>query len=300
MYEPTNVISISYGGGEGDLPGYYLRRQCDEIMKLGLQGVTVVISSGDDGVGSYPGDAGLQNGCAGPNGTVFYPGSDATCPFVLAVGSTQLDGPPGTGNFSRTSACRLTEVATTRFPSGGGFSNVFDTPAYQRRAVETYLADTAPGLAFEGYSGDPGTNFSDVGDGVYRIGGRGYPDVAAVGDRFVVRAGGSWGTIGGTSLSAPVWAAFLTLVNEERIAAGKGTVGFINPVLVSLFFFFFINLVLLVAGANRAGSMRTRRSSTISRMGRIRTATLGASWLPRVGIRSLVWGKSFRNSEPSS
>ncbi|KAK1766642.1 alkaline serine protease [Phialemonium atrogriseum] len=231
VYEPTNVISISYGGGEGDLPGYYLRRQCDEIMKLGLQGVTVVISSGDDGVGSYPGDAGLQNGCAGPNGTVFYPGSDATCPFVLAVGSTQLDGPPGTGNFSRTSACRLTEVATTRFPSGGGFSNVFDTPAYQRRAVETYLADTAPGLAFEGYSGDPGTNFSDVGDGVYRIGGRGYPDVAAVGDRFVVRAGGSWGTIGGTSLSAPVWAAFLTLVNEERIAAGKGTVGFINPVL---------------------------------------------------------------------
>lgn len=51
VYEPTNVISISYGGGEADLPAYYLERQCNEIMKLGLQGTTVVTSSGDYGVG---------------------------------------------------------------------------------------------------------------------------------------------------------------------------------------------------------------------------------------------------------
>ncbi|RFU23989.1 hypothetical protein B7463_g12345, partial [Scytalidium lignicola] len=40
-----------------------------------------------------------------------------------------------------------------------------------------------------------------------------------------------WWTIGGTSLSAPLWGAMLTLVNEKRIAAGKSTLGFINPTL---------------------------------------------------------------------
>ena len=53
------MISISYGGGETDLPAYYIKRQCDEIMKLALQGVTVVTSSGDYGVGSSPGDGGF-------------------------------------------------------------------------------------------------------------------------------------------------------------------------------------------------------------------------------------------------
>lgn len=221
-YKPTNVISISYGGGEADLPAYYTKRQCDEIMKLGLQGVTVVISSGDDGVGSYEGDGGFESGCAGPTGKVFYPASDASCPYVLAVGSTQFD------NATKPGSCKLNEVATARFPSGGGFSNYFDAPDYQKAAVKTYF-DTTP-LAFTGYT-EPGTNFSTVGNGVYRIGGRGYPDVAAVGDRFVIRTGGVWATIGGTSLSAPIWAALLTLVNEQRITAGKSTVGFINPIL---------------------------------------------------------------------
>lgn len=221
-YKPTNVISISYGGGEADLPGYYLKRQCDEIMKLGLQGITVVISSGDDGVGSFPGDGG-PNGCAGPTGRIFYPASDASCPYVLAVGSTQFLN--GTAAQPK---CKMNEIATTSFPSGGGFSNVFDAPDYQKAAVKQYF-DTTP-LSFNGYT-DPGTNFSSVGDGVYKIGGRGYPDVAAIGDRFVIRTEGIWATVGGTSLAAPIWASLLTLVNEQRIAAGKGTIGFINPVL---------------------------------------------------------------------
>lgn len=87
-------------------------------------------------------------------------------------------------------------------------------------------------MNFTGYT-DAGTNFSAVGDGVYKIGGRGYPDVSAIGDSFVVRAQGSWGRVGGTSLAAPIWAAVLTRVNEERIAAGKSTLGFVNPTLVS-------------------------------------------------------------------
>lgn len=51
VYKPTNVISISYGGGEYGWPDYYMKRQCNEWMKLSLQGTTVVMSSGDSGVG---------------------------------------------------------------------------------------------------------------------------------------------------------------------------------------------------------------------------------------------------------
>ncbi|KAI1879118.1 hypothetical protein JX265_003295 [Neoarthrinium moseri] len=223
LYQPTNVISISYGGGESDLPANYLKRQCNEIMKLGLQGVTVIESSGDYGVASYPGDFGLENGCAGPDAKVFYPSADATCPYVLAIGSTQF-------NHVSNGSTTYYESATARFPSGGGFSNYFDAPEWQTDAISSYFDEVS--LGFTGYE-DAGTNFSDVGDGVYRIGGRGYPDVSAIGDFYVVFTQGQWARVGGTSLSAPIWAAVLTLVNEQRLAADKSTVGFIQPTLYS-------------------------------------------------------------------
>ena len=222
VYQPTNVISISYAGGEADLPASYLKRQCNEIMKLGLQGVTVLESSGDYGVASYPGDAGLQDGCAGPEGTVFYPSGDATCPYVLSVGSTQFNH---VGNSSTT----YSESSSTEFPSGGGFSNYFDAPEWQTQAISAYFDEVA--LNFTGYE-NPGTNFSDVGSGVYRISGRGYPDVSAIGENHVIYTEGGWTRVGGTSLSSPIWAAVVTLVNEQRLAANKSTVGFIHPVLV--------------------------------------------------------------------
>lgn len=222
VYEPTNVISISYGGGESDLPAYYLERQCNEILKLGLQGTTVLMSSGDYGVGSFPGDFGYESGCAGPDSTIFYPDADATCPYVLAVGSTQYE-------FANNDTSSVPyEVSTSRFASGGGFSNYFPTPSWQQSAVDKYFSEVT--LNFTGYT-DAGTNFSDVGDGVYHIGGRGYPDVSAIGDYFVLYTEGGWYQVGGTSLSSPVWGAVLTLVNEHRLAANKSTVGFIHEIL---------------------------------------------------------------------
>lgn len=275
VYEPTNVISISYGGGEADLPAYYLKRQCDEIMKLGLQGVTVLESSGDYGVASFPGDNGLENGCAGDDGTIFYPSADATCPYVLAVGSTQ---------FNHNTTTTYYESATARFPSGGGFSNYFDAPDWQTDAISAYFDEVT--LDFTGYT-DPGTNFSDVGDGVYKIGGRGYPDVSAIGDYYVVYTEGQWARVGGTSLSSPVFAAVLTLVNEQRIAANKSTVGFIQPTLVRI----------IEPGktrqqhANRQTSMLTLRSSLMSRRDPTLDVNRPVSPLLQDGIPSLVLGK---------
>jgi tripeptidyl-peptidase-1 len=50
VYKPANVISISYGEQEDDLPTNYQQRQCSEMMKLGMQGVSIILASGDSGV----------------------------------------------------------------------------------------------------------------------------------------------------------------------------------------------------------------------------------------------------------
>ena len=36
---------------------------------------------------------------------------------------------------------------------------------------------------------------------------------------------------GGTSASAPIFSSIITLINEQRLTAGKSTVGFLNPTL---------------------------------------------------------------------
>jgi tripeptidyl-peptidase-1 len=60
---------------------------------------------------------------------------------------------------------------------------------------------------------------------------RGYPDIAANGVGYVCSIKGQFYQCYGTSISTPVVASLITLINEERIKKGKGSVGFLNPVL---------------------------------------------------------------------
>ncbi|KAK0119805.1 Tripeptidyl-peptidase sed1 [Cadophora gregata] len=219
VYKPTNVISISYGGGEADLPPAYQKRQCNEFMKLGLQGVSVVLASGDSGVAGSAGEGGNADGCLG-TGQIFAPDFPATCPYITTVGGTTL---PPRGNVKSDD-----ETAVTRFGSGGGFSNIYPRPSYQQAAVSAYLTNTPP--PYKSYSGVNNMNIG-AGGGVYNKGGRGYPDVSAVGDNIVIFNKGAPTLIGGTSASAPIFASILNRINEERIAAGKSTIGFVNPTL---------------------------------------------------------------------
>lgn len=46
IFKPTNVISISYLDWEDETSAPYLERQCLEYLKLALQGVTFLASSG--------------------------------------------------------------------------------------------------------------------------------------------------------------------------------------------------------------------------------------------------------------
>lgn len=178
-----------------------------------------MVSSGDSGVAGPAGDDNT-NGCLGPGGTIFSPDFPATCPYLTIAGATFL--PPGAD------VTKDAEVAVTRFPSGGGFSNIYPIPDYQAAAVANYFANTPPPYPF--YSSTNNDSFG-AGGGIYNRNGRGYPDVSAVGDNVFIYNMGAPTLIGGTSASAPVFASILNRINEERIAVGKGTVGFVNPTL---------------------------------------------------------------------
>ncbi|KAL4921471.1 peptidase S8/S53 domain-containing protein [Aspergillus aurantiobrunneus] len=212
VYKPTNVISISYGGAEASLPVRYLRRQCHEWMKLGIQGVSVIVASGDNGVATAD--------CLGEHGQIFDPGFPAVCPYITVAGATYL---PRGGN-----PYKPNEIAVTSFASGGGFSNVFERPWYQSAAVEAYFSRA--NVSYPYYESVNNISFGDNG-GIYNRIGRAYPDVSAVGDNLLVFNRGVPNVCGGTSASAPVFAAMLTRINEERLAVGRPTVGFVNPVL---------------------------------------------------------------------
>ncbi len=87
VFKSTNVISLSYGGQEADVPIAYQKRQCNEYLKLGLQGVSFLFASGDAGVANYPEHFGFDSptGCLGPDENIFNPTWPNTCPYVTNV-----------------------------------------------------------------------------------------------------------------------------------------------------------------------------------------------------------------------
>ncbi|KAH7336258.1 putative Tripeptidyl-peptidase sed1 [Rhexocercosporidium sp. MPI-PUGE-AT-0058] len=224
-YKPTRVISISYGVSEYDAPLNYTKRQCNEFLKLGLQGHTFVWASGDFGVASFPGDD-SHSGCLGDAKTVYNP-SFPTCPYVTNVGATRLYDTQTIKDPESALQANLTHAPL--FSSSGGFANYFPVPDYQKAAVAHYFKAHDPGLPYY-IANDAATNVGANG-GIYNRAGRGYPDISANGAQFLIYINQTVFHTYGTSLAAPIWGSIMTLINQERTAVGKGPVGFINPVL---------------------------------------------------------------------
>jgi tripeptidyl-peptidase-1 len=129
-----------------------------------MMGTTILYSSGDNGVAGNSGTCLDANGkyfysCAHENvtlalpypgqsvqqgGTKFNPSFPATCPFVTAVGATQIN--PGSTVYEPESACEQVIF------SGGGFSNIFSMPSYQEQAVNKYLKYHRPPYTAEQFN----------------------------------------------------------------------------------------------------------------------------------------------------
>ncbi|CEJ79839.1 hypothetical protein VHEMI00055 [[Torrubiella] hemipterigena] len=212
VFQPTNVVSISYGGPEDPSDVAGSKRLCNEFMKLGLIGITTVASSGDSGVA----DAG--NYCYGPHHDIFVPDDLGSCPYITSVGATTLPAGSKVGD---------PEIAVNSYSGGGGFSNIFPRPSWQNGAVGNYLLRHNPN--YFAYNTSDGV--IPPNSGIYNRGGRAYPDISALGDNGLVAYRGKLGLSGGTSMSAPIIGAIFTRINEQRLSLGKGPIGWVNPAL---------------------------------------------------------------------
>lgn len=227
VYKPTNVISASYGQAEKDLPVAYTKRQCNEFLKLGLQGHSILFASGDYGVASFAGDGGNANGCLGPDAKIFNPQYPSNCPYVTSVGGTMLYADQTYEDAESVMHVNLGGTASN-FSSSGGFSNYFPQPEYQKKAVATYFKRA--NLTYPYYS-ELEVDLNTT-KGLYNRIGRAYPDVAANGANFRAYMGEELYHFYGASLASPLFASVLTLVSsrpmrdpQSQSGGGRGEIG---------------------------------------------------------------------------
>jgi tripeptidyl-peptidase-1 len=141
----------------------------------------------------------------------YFPQFPASSPYVVAVGGTQG---PESGETEVTCSSITGGVIT----SGGGFSDYYKRPSYQNTVVQNYLNSyTSKNSPYPGYNTT----------------GRGYPDVSLLAYNYYVFVGGQRVPVSGTSASAPVFAAMVSLVNANRKATGQSLLGWLNPALYS-------------------------------------------------------------------
>ncbi|KAH8990961.1 subtilisin-like protein [Lactarius akahatsu] len=198
MWSVPQTVSTPYGMPEYTVPPDYATYVCNLFARLGVRGVSVLSSSGNDGVGR--GNCRFQDG-SGNSQVQFRPTFPSTCPWVTSVGGTTGYNP---------------EVAASL--SGGGFSVYFPRPSYQNNAVPTFLQ-----------------NLGGQYNGFYNPWGRGVPDIALQATDFrIVFKNRPW-KLSGTSCSAPTAAGIISLLNDYRISIGRPPLGFLNIWLYSLF-----------------------------------------------------------------
>ena len=193
-----SIISQSWGASEvtlKDAAGRQELQKWDAFFQKATtqQGITFFSSSGDNGATDY---IDLQATKLSPKATTSFPADE---PWVTSVG--------GTTAIRNGKGIEEQVWNSEGGGSGGGFSNFFAEPSFQKNlpsAVQSELQNR-----------------------------RSVPDVAGDADPLTGLAmyqDGSWGLAGGTSASAPLWAALIAVANQM---AGH-SLGFINPALYTL------------------------------------------------------------------
>jgi kumamolisin len=142
-----------------------------------------------------------DSGAYGNRSRYVYPADDA---YVTSVGGTDLTTSSAGGPW---------KSETAWSDSGGGISpNNIAIPSYQKTAGVITTANKGSKTL------------------------RNSPDVAAEAntDNYICYDGTCAGGWGGTSFAAPRWAAFVALVNQQSVANGHKTLGFINPAIYTI------------------------------------------------------------------
>jgi hypothetical protein len=185
-----------------------------------VQGQTVLDAAGDSGADGCAADEAI------PVTPVLSADDPASQPYVTAVGGTTIDkatSPPveqtwndGAGNGA----------------GGGGISAVWPQPSWQGRSTVAGIDATAVVAAAERVAGNDFCRNRDVTTACREL-----PDVSANADEYTgltIEYDGQWGTIGGTSSSAPLWAAMLADADSTASCQAHGAIGFANPSLYAI------------------------------------------------------------------
>jgi kumamolisin len=173
------ILSISYGLAEGE--SIWTRQAVDHVndtlKELANAGMTVLVSTGDDGSDDQVDDGGAH---------VSFP---STSPYVLAVGGTALDRTSGDEIvWFEGDGVRRDQGGST----GGGVSEFNPKPSWQTVSV---------------HSVDPSANGGRIIPDVAA-------DAAGSTGYFTV-ANGSPGVVGGTSAATPLWAGMLSRIVQS-------------------------------------------------------------------------------------
>jgi len=197
MPDAPLVHSVSYGSDEHQYSTEYMLSCNTAFMKAGAKGISILFASGDQGVCG-------REGCGYSPPHSFQPDFPAASPYITAVGATDFAG-------------STIGDETTWVGSGGGFSDTFGMPEYQKTAVTAYKTSPDADLP-------PQKMWNSTG--------RGYPDLAALGGEktpYCVSVYESFRGQVGTSASCPVVAGIFALLNGLRASAGQRPLGFLNP-----------------------------------------------------------------------
>ncbi|KAH8982204.1 peptidase S8/S53 domain-containing protein [Lactarius akahatsu] len=171
---------------------------CEQFAELAVRGVSVLVSSGNDGIGEGTclRDDGTIRSTVHECGSKKLTSSHAFAgPYVTVVGAT-TDYEPEVGADL----------------SGGGFSDYFERPWCQEEAVSTFLQ-----------------HLGNQYHGLYNAPGRGIPDIAAQAIGLPIFFNCNEQKESGTSLAAPVVAGIISLLNDWLISTGQRPLGFLNP-----------------------------------------------------------------------
>jgi len=203
-----------------------VQRVNTEWQKIGMRGVSIMISSGDSGCHTRS-----DRGCTAPTLLADYP---ASSPYITSVGATEVQNgtyfPNDTAPVCHTRTrgqlqCIRSgnevavDVNRAYFTSGGGFSNISMSMSYQMTAVARFLSQTETPIP-------PLEMFNQKG--------RGYPDVSAVGHNGYILIDGEDVLEGGTSQSSPIFAGVVALLNVHYKKITGNTLGFVNPLLYQM------------------------------------------------------------------
>jgi hypothetical protein len=234
------VISTSWGLCEQAVqegaPG---AQQVENLLfqQAAAQGQSVFSAAGDEG----------SNDCnafrtSSPVDPVLSVDDPSSQPYVVAVGGTTID------NATQDPLEHVWNDGAIWGAGGGGISESWPMPNWQLNSLvpggATSTSNQDSVTAAQDFMGT-GFCLSDNPVGFLEAACRQLPDVSAQADEFtgavtifVGELGFGWTTIGGTSSSAPIWAALLADTNASSTCQNNGLgttgVGFVNPLLYAV------------------------------------------------------------------